>query len=227
VRVEANGGGARVVLVDDHPMFRSGMRIALETGTDLTVVAEADSADAAVRAVTAAQPDVVVMDLHLPDRSGVDATRSLLAVQPDLAILIMTMSEDDDAIVAALNAGARGYLLKSSGRDEVLHAIRAVAHGGSVFSAGIAARLAALVNRRPAVPRLRFPMLSDREREVLELVARGYDNRRIARELFLSDKTVRNHVSNLTRKLGVSDRVSAIVLAREAGLGSPEPDPVG
>jgi DNA-binding NarL/FixJ family response regulator len=225
VRVEANGGGVRVVLVDDHPMFRSGMRIALETGTDITVLAEAASADAAVRAVTAAQPDVVVMDLHLPDRSGVDATRSLLAVRPDLAILIMTMSEDDDAIVAALNAGARGYLLKSSGRDEVLHAIRAVAHGGSVFSAGIAARLAVLVSR-PPVPRLRFPMLSDREREVLELVARGYDNRRIARELFLSDKTVRNHVSNLTRKLGVGDRVSAIVLAREAGLGSPEPDPV-
>jgi DNA-binding NarL/FixJ family response regulator len=202
------------------------MRVALETGTDITVVAEADSADAAVRAVTATQPDIVVMDLHLPDRSGVDATRSLLAVRPDLPILIMTMSEDDDAIVAALNAGARGYLLKSTGRDAVLHAIRAVVHGGSVFSAGIAARLAALVGG-PPVPRLRFPMLSDREREVLELVARGYDNRRIARELFLSDKTVRNHIWNITKKLGVSDRVSAIVLAREAGLGSPEPDPVG
>jgi DNA-binding NarL/FixJ family response regulator len=222
VRVEANGGGVRVVLVDDHPIFRSGMRVALETGTDITVVAEADSADAAVRAVTAAQPDIVVMDLHLPDRSGVDAARSLLAVRPDLAILIMTMSEDDDAIVAALSAGARGYLLKSTGRDEVLHAIRAVAHGGSVFSAGIAARLAALVSR-PPVPRLPFRMLSDREREILELVARGYDNRRIARELFLSDKTVRNQVCILTNKLGVSDRAAAMILAREAGLGSPEP----
>lgn len=226
MRVEANGGGVRVVLVDDHPIFRSGMRVALETGTDITVVAEADSADAAVRAVTAAQPDIVVMDLHLPDRSGVDAARSLLAVRPDLAILIMTMSEDDDAIVAALSAGARGYLLKSTGRDEVLHAIRAVAHGGSVFSAGIAARLAALVSR-PPVPRLPFRMLSDREREILELVARGYDNRRIARKLFLSDKTVRNQVCILTNKLGVSDRAAAMILAREAGLGSPEPDPVG
>jgi DNA-binding NarL/FixJ family response regulator len=136
------------------------------------------------------------------------------------------MSEDDDAIVAALSAGARGYLLKSTGRDEVLHAIRAVAHGGSVFSAGIAARLAALVSR-PPVPRPPFPMLSDREREVLGLVARGYDNRRIARKLFLSDKTVRNQVCILTNKLGVSDRAAAMILAREAGLGSPEPDPVG
>jgi DNA-binding NarL/FixJ family response regulator len=226
VRVEANGGRVRVALVDDHPMFRSGMRIALESGTGITVVAEADSAETAIRVVTQSQPDVVVMDLHLPDQSGVDATRSLLAVRPNLAILMVTMSEDDDAIVAALRAGARGYLLKSAGRDELRHAIHAVSHGGSVFSAGIAARLAALVGR-PAVAHRPFRMLSDREREVLELVARGYDNRRIARELYLSDKTVRNHVWNLTSKLGVTNRAAAIVLAREAGLGSPKPDPVG
>jgi DNA-binding NarL/FixJ family response regulator len=208
----------RVILVDDHPMFRAGLRVALETGTEIRVVAEADGVAGALCAVAADPPDVVVMDLHLPDGSGVGATRSLRAAHPALAVLVMTMSEDDDAIVAVLRAGARGYLLKSAGRDEVLHAVRAVAHGGSVFSPRVADRLADLVDR-PAVRHTAFAGLSQREREVLDLVARGYDNRRIAGELFLSDKTVRNHVSNVIAKLQVGDRAQAIVRAREAGLG--------
>jgi DNA-binding NarL/FixJ family response regulator len=211
----------RVVLVDDHPMFRTGMRVALETGTEIVVVAEAGDVGEAIRVIAEAVPDVVVMDLHMPDGSGLQATQRLKAEHPGLAVLIMTMSEDDDAIVAALRAGARGYLLKSAGREEVLHAIRTMAHGGSVFSGRIGARLAALVSRPPA-QRATFAMLSEREHEVLEFVARGYDNRRIARELFLSEKTVRNHVSNLMAKLGVGDRAEAIVRAREAGLGLPE-----
>jgi DNA-binding SARP family transcriptional activator len=134
----------RVVLVDDHPMFRTGLRVALETGTGITVVAEAGGVDEAVRAFDRAAPDLVVMDLHLPDGSGVEATRRLTARHPDLAVLVMTMSEEDGAIVAALGAGARGYLVKSASRDEILAAVRAVVSGDSVFSARVAARLAAL-----------------------------------------------------------------------------------
>jgi DNA-binding NarL/FixJ family response regulator len=216
--VMSDGGLVRVVVVDDHPMFRAGLRVALETGTGIRVVGEAEDVAAALPLVADASPDVVVMDLHLPDGSGVQATEALLAVRPGLAVLVMTMSEEDDAIVAALRAGARGYLLKSAGRAEVLHAIGVLAHGGTAFSARVGARLAALVGR-PAVRQVPFPMLSGREREVLELVARGYDNRRIARELCLSDKTVRNHIYNMTVKLGVADRAAAIVRARESGLG--------
>jgi DNA-binding SARP family transcriptional activator len=140
----------RVVLVDDHPMFRAGLRVALETGTAITVVAEAGGVDEAVRAVDGSVPDLVVMDLHLPDGSGVEATRRLLARHPGLAVLVMTMSEEDEAIVAALGAGARGYLVKSAGREEILGAVRAVVAGDAVFSARIAARLAALASASPA-----------------------------------------------------------------------------
>jgi DNA-binding SARP family transcriptional activator len=136
----------RVILVDDHPMFRAGLRVALETGTAITVVAEADGVDEAVRAVDRVVPDLVVMDLHLPDGSGVEATRRLVAQHRDLAVLVMTMSEEDEAIMAALGAGARGYLVKSAGRDEILGAVRAVVAGDSVFSARVAARLAALAS---------------------------------------------------------------------------------
>jgi DNA-binding NarL/FixJ family response regulator len=216
--VTGNESAIRVVLVDDHPMFRAGLRVGLETGTDIAVVGEAGTVDAAIRAVGAVRPAVVVMDLHLPDGSGADACALLLADQPQLAVLVMSMSDEDDAITAALRAGARGYLLKSASRDEVVHAVRAVAHGGSVFSARITARLATLIDRRTA-PAPAFPMLSEREREVLELVAAGYDNRRIAGALYLSDKTVRNHVSNLIAKLDAGSRAGVIVRARDAGLG--------
>jgi DNA-binding SARP family transcriptional activator len=145
----ATVSATRVVLVDDHPMFRAGLRVALETGTGITVVAEAGGVDEAVRAVDRSVPDLVVMDLHLPDGSGIEATRRLVARHPDLAVLVMTMSEEDEAIVAALGAGARGYLVKSAGRDEILGAVRAVLAGDSVFSARIATRLAALARHDP------------------------------------------------------------------------------
>jgi CheY-like chemotaxis protein len=145
----------RVVLVDDHPMFRSGLRVALETGTDIAVVAEAGGMAEAVDAVARVMPDVVVMDLHLPDGSGVDATRLLTTRHREVPVLVMTMSEEDEAIVSALDAGARGYLVKSAGREEILSAVRAVASGDAVFSIRVAARLAALAGGRSHHPALR------------------------------------------------------------------------
>ena len=165
-------------------------------------------------------PDVVLMDLNLPDLSGVEATARILATAPEVRVLMMTMSADDDAVVAAMRAGARGYVVKGAGRDDLLHAIRTVAAGGAVFSPTVADRLGRFFSGlATSGGREAFPQLTDREREVLDLIARGLENRRIARELFLSDKTVRNHVSNILAKLGVEDRSEAIARARAAGLG--------
>jgi DNA-binding NarL/FixJ family response regulator len=211
-----------VLLVDDHPLFLDGVRAALAGQPDLEVVAEAHDVRSALERVADVAPDVVLMDLNLPDGNGVDATRSVLASRPETRVLVITMNADDDAVVAAMRAGARGYVVKGAGRDDLLHAVRTVAAGGAVFSPSVADRLGSFFAGLSAQPgRELFPQLSDREREVLDLVARGYDNRRIARELFLSDKTVRNHVSSILTKLEVSGRSEAIDRARRAGLGNP------
>jgi DNA-binding NarL/FixJ family response regulator len=211
----------RVLLVDDHPLFRDGVVAALASAEDLDVVAEADDVRSAVEQALACEPDLVVMDLQLPDGSGVDATRAILAARPAAHVLVMTMSDDDEAVVAAMRAGARGYVVKGSGRADLLQALRTVAAGGAVFSPTVAARLGAYFGGLAALPgRQAFPQLTDREREVLDLLARGSDNRRIARELFLSEKTVRNHVSSVFTKLEVADRGEAIVRARNAGMGA-------
>ncbi len=210
----------RVLLVDDHPLFLDGVRAALSGDPELEVVGTAEDRASALTQAAALEPDVVLMDLNLPDGSGIDATRDLLAARPSARVLVMTMSADDDAVVAAMRAGARGYVVKGSGRDELLQAVRTVASGGAVFSPGVADRLGAFFSGLAAQPgREAFPQLTEREREVLELLARGYDNRRIARELFLSDKTVRNHVSNVLARLEATDRAEAIVRARRAGMG--------
>jgi DNA-binding NarL/FixJ family response regulator len=210
----------RLLLVDDHPLFLDGVRAALTGADDLEVVGEAHDAGSAVAMAGELLPDVVLMDLGLPDRSGTEATRELLARAPATRVLVMTMSTDDDAVVAAMQAGARGYVVKGTGRAELLHAVRTVAAGGAVFSPVVADRLGAYFRGLAAAPgREVFPQLTEREREVLSLVARGLDNRRIARELVLSDKTVRNHVSAVLGKLGVEDRAEAAVRARNAGLG--------
>jgi DNA-binding NarL/FixJ family response regulator len=209
-----------VLLVDDHPLFLDGVRAALSTAPDIEVVGEAHDRVGAVTQAAELHPDVVLMDLNLPDGSGIDATREILAAAPRTRVLVITMSTDDDAVVAAMRAGARGYVVKGSGRADLLHAVQTVASGGAVFSPTVAERLGTYFSGLASQPgREMFPQLSEREREVLDLVARGRDNRRIARELFLSEKTVRNHVSTIISKLEVADRAEAISRARRAGLG--------
>lgn len=211
----------KVLLVDDHPLFRQGVRVALAGVPDLEVVGEADNGVDAVRLTERLRPDVVLMDLGMPGGSGVDATRRISTGEFGARVLVVTMSEEDESLLAALAAGARGYLLKGVGRDELLAGVRAVASGTTVFGDQVAERLTGLLPTAaaPRMPIEGFGRLTGREFEVLELIAQGRDNRWIARQLTLSDKTVRNHVSNVFDKLGVASRAEAIVLARNAGLG--------
>jgi DNA-binding NarL/FixJ family response regulator len=211
---------ARILLVDDHPLFLDGVRAALAGADDLDVVGEAHDARSAVDQARELRPDLVVMDLNLPDLTGVEATALILEALPGTRVLVVTMSSDDDAVVAAMRAGARGYVVKGAGRADLLHALRTVAAGGAVFSPSIADRLGRFFTEAATGGgRETFPQLTRREVEVLDLMARGMENRRIARELFLSDKTVRNHVSNVLAKLDAADRSDAVARARRAGLG--------
>jgi DNA-binding NarL/FixJ family response regulator len=210
----------RVLVVDDHPLFLDGVRAALTGADDLELVGEARDGAGALAAAAEVAPDVVLLDIGLPDTSGIEVARTLLAGRPDVRVLMMTMSDDDQTVVAALRAGARGYVVKGAGRADLLGAVRTVAGGGAVFSPAVADRLGTYFASLSTLPgRDAFPTLTEREREVLELIARRYDNRRIARELFLSDKTVRNHVSNVLGKLDVESRGEAVIRARNAGLG--------
>jgi DNA-binding NarL/FixJ family response regulator len=208
----------RVVVADDHPVFRSGLRTLLED-LGVLVVAEAADGRAAVALAVEHLPDVVLMDLQMPEVSGLEATRQLAAQAPGVRVLVLTMAEDDATLVAALRAGAAGYLLKGAGPDEIDRAVRGVAAGDAVYGAGVADRLRAVLAAGPAAA-APFPQLADRERDVLGLMATGASNTEIATRLFLSDKTVRNYVSSIFSKLGVRDRAQAIVRAREAGLGT-------
>jgi len=210
----------RVAIVDDHPVFRLGMAGLLASLDDIVVVGQATSAAQARELIGGdVVLDVVLMDLHLGDGSGVEVTRDLVNRQPDLKVLVITMLEDDESVVAAVRAGARGYVLKGATPDVVERAIRAVANGEMILGPQVAARAMSTVMSGRTAVRLPFPELSDREREVLDLVARGFDNAQIARRLVLSPKTVRNHVSNVLTKLALPDRSAAIIAARDAGLG--------
>ncbi len=208
----------RVVLVDDHPVFRRGLRTLLED-LGVTVVAEASDGDSGVAAAIEHHPDVVFMDLQMPGVTGVEATRRLTEVDPDVKVLVLTMVEDDQAVFAAVQAGALGYLLKGAGQEEISRALASVAAGQGVYAPEVARRLRAFFTAGSTSAARPFPSLSERERDVLGLIAEGASNADIARRLFLSDKTVRNYVSSIFAKLGVSGRPEAIVVAREAGLG--------
>lgn len=210
----------RLLLADDHAAFRDGLRALLATIGDIEVVGEAATGDEAVSRAAALQPDVVLMDLNMPGLDGIEATRRLVGTSPHIAVLVLTMYEDDESVFLALRAGARGYLLKGADRAEIVRAVRAVAAGDAIFGAAVARRVMAyLSSPRPAVAAQAFPELTAREREILELVARGLNNQAITQRLVLSPKTVRNHVSNIFSKLQVADRAEAIVRAREAGMG--------
>ena len=219
---EPSGIGAlRVIVADDHPVFREGLVSALED-RGVEVVATATNGDEAVATVASERPAVVLMDLTMPGMSGLEATRAIVANHPSTAVLVLTMSDDDDSLFAALRAGAQGYLLKEADPDDIARAVATVARGGSVLGPRIANRVldaAAKPGERSGEPHP-FPQLTQGEREVLALVARGYDNMRIARQLNLSDKTVRNRVSIILNKLPATTRAEAVAAARDAGLGS-------
>ena len=209
----------RVLVADDHPLFRRGLRALLEAAPGIDVIGDVADGSEAVRLSLETRPDVVVMDIRMPALNGIEATRRILQGHPETRILVLTMFEDDDSVFAAMRVGARGYLLKGSDQDEVPRAIRAVGAGGAIFGPAIAARLVAYFSAKRSAA---FPQLTGREREVLELLASGSSNQAIARQLTLSLKTVRNHVSTIFNKLRVADRDEAISKARDAGLGRPD-----
>ncbi len=210
----------RVLIADDHPLFREGMRGRLDRVADVAVVGEAASGEEAVELTRKLEPHVVLMDIKMPGLNGIEATREILRANPRVGVLMLTMFEDDDSVFAAMRAGARGYLLKDSGGEGVVYAIRAVTSGEAVFGPGVAERIIGFFSApRSTAPQRAFPELTEREEEVLSLVAQGKGNLEIARQLFVSLKTVRNHVSNILLKLQVADRAQAVIRARDAGMG--------
>jgi DNA-binding NarL/FixJ family response regulator len=210
----------RVLIADDHPVFRNGMRALLNSVPDMEVVGEASTGDEVIALAASLQPDVILMDVQMPGVGGIEATRRILHTSPHITVLVVTMFEDEETVFAALRAGARGYVLKGASPTEVVRAIQAVGSGEAIFSPAIARRLIGFFAApRPAAPPQVFPELTEREREVLALMAQGRRNPEIAQSLVISMKTVRNHVSNIFSKLQVADRAQAILRAREAGLG--------
>jgi len=208
-----------VMVVDDHDEFRRGLEAMLAGADGLEVVGTATNGAAAVELALDLQPDVILMDLHMPQLNGVEATARIVASSPHIGVLVLTMMEDEDSVFAAVRAGARGYLLKGARRGEIVRSIEAVGSGEVIFGPGVADRMVSYfrgVRSRPSAEV--FPQLTDRERAILGRIADGLENAEIARELGLSVKTVRNHASNIFAKLQVAHRAQAIILAREAGL---------
>ncbi len=209
----------RVLIADDHPVFRDGLATLLEPNPGIEVVARAADGVEAVALAAEHRPDVVVMDIQMPELNGIEATRRILAAQPEVGVLVFTMGEDDGTLLSAMRAGARGYLVKGASQEEVTRAITSVQAGGVVFGASLASRIGELLTPTPARQAAEFPMLTEREREILDLIAAGKNNGQIASELYLAPKTVRNNVSAILSKLQATDRAEVIIRAREAGLG--------
>lgn len=210
----------RVLIADDHPFYREGVRTMLNAEPDIEIAGEASSGEEAIAQAESLQPDVILMDLKMPGIQGIEATRQIMHSRPHIAVLVITMFEADETVFAAMRAGARGYLLKDADQDELLRAIKGVHRGEAIFSPAIARRLIHYFGAlRPTAANLAFPELTEREREILELMAQGHNNPEIAKRLMLRTKTVQNNVSNIFNKLQVADRAQAIVRARDAGLG--------
>ena len=210
----------RVLIADDHALFREGLHGLLDSVADTDVVGEATTGAEAITQAKTLQPEVILMDIKMPGINGIEATREIVAACPHISILMVTMLEEDESVFAAMRAGARGYVLKGANQADLLRAIRAVASGEAIFGPGIARRvLGFFAAARPTVPSRLFPELSERERELLALIAQGHSNQEIAEQVGLTLKTVRNHVSNIFSKLQVVDRAQAVLRAREAGWG--------
>ena len=209
----------QVLIADDHPLFRKGMRALLMTTSDMVIIGEATTGQETIELAATLQPDVILMDLQMPGINGIEATRQICHTSPHIRILVVTLFEDDASVFTALRAGARGYVLKDAQEEEVLRAIRAVANGEAIFSTAIASRLIDFFAApRSTVAKELFPTLTEREREILQLIAHGSSNSDIARQLSLSVKTVSNYISNIFGKLQVTDRTQAVIRARDAGL---------
>lgn len=208
----------RVVIADDHTLFREGLRALLLTTADIECVGEAATGEVALTCIDTLIPDVVLMDINMPGINGIEATRRILHHHPKMGIIMVTMLEDDASVFAAMRAGARGYVLKGANHNELLQAIRAVAQGQVLFGPAIAARVTQFFTGAQPPPDIPFPELTEREREILSLMARHYINPEIAQQLGISVKTISNHISNIFNKLQVVDRAAAILRARAAGL---------
>jgi DNA-binding NarL/FixJ family response regulator len=210
----------RLLIADDHTLFRHGIRALLASVPDIELVGEAAGGEEAVALAAELQPDVILMDIKMPGTNGVEATRRIVRADPTARVVVLTMLEDDDSVFAAMRAGARGYVVKGADESEMLRVVRAVAGGEALFGPAIAERLMGFFSGGGSSAEAQaFPDLTEREREILGLIAQGYRNSEIAARLYLSPKTVRNHISSIFDKLEVTDRARAIVRAREAGMG--------
>ena len=217
-----SAGEFSVLIAEDHPVFRDGLKALIASLAGAVVIAETADGTTAVDEAISLQPDVVVMDLNLPGVDGIEATRRITSTSPHIKVLVLTMFDDDESVFAAMRAGARGYLLKDADQGEIARAIEGVAKGEAIFGPAIASKVLAYFASSAWTRKVSaFPTLTEREHDVLELIAAGHNNLAIARRLVLSEKTIRNHVSNIFTKLQVADRAHAIIRAREAGLGEP------
>jgi DNA-binding NarL/FixJ family response regulator len=210
----------RILLADDHAVFREGLRAVLGSEPDMEVVGEAATGKEVLERSAELRPDVILMDIQMPQINGIEATRRIFDANPGVGVVVLTMFEDNDSVFSAMRAGARGYVLKGADPSEILKVVRAVAGGEAHFGPEIARRLVDYFSTpKPSSPAEAFPELTAREVEILDLIAQGHSNTKIAARLFVSPRTVSNHISHIFTKLQVADRAHAIIRAREAGLG--------